>query len=326
MQQSFRPVKSYERRRHRLILAAFAAMLGLTTLLSFGTSHASTSAAAMTSGVRGLCLDDYRDITTKGAAVDIWDCNHTSAQNWTVTDTTIRHEDDQCLTVTNNNKVNLEPCAETANQVWLRDNSGYQNPNTQECLNAPSTNIGARLTVASCANLASSNETWKPPADTNPACTGTERQVVACYAIKEWTTWQAGTSNHNTLLNTYTDGAPAEEWCADFVSYVYKEAGYPFTQGNTNGWDENIADNVQYMGFTLHNAGSYVPQAGDVAFFDYTGGHVEIVVSGGQTPTFVYGNSDTIDPTTGNGEMEANTITSKGPLGQVIYYLSPIQD
>jgi len=78
------------------------------------------------------------------------------------------------------------------------------------------------------------------------------------------------------------------------------------------------------MGFTQHYANTgYIPKTGDVAYFNYNGGHVEIVVSGGSKPTFVYGNSATIDPTTGNGEMEANTETSDGSLGQLVYYLSP---
>jgi cell wall-associated NlpC family hydrolase len=146
---------------------------------------------------------------------------------------------------------------------------------------------------------------------------------VACYAEKEWTTWQSGGISHDTLLNSYTNGSPDEEWCADFVSYVYKEAGYPFTQGSSNGWDENNANYIQYMGFAMHSASSgYVPKPGDIAFFNYNAGHVEIVVSGGSHPTFIYGDSATIDPTTGNGQMKANTILSDSD-GQIVYYLSP---
>ena len=176
--------------------------------------------------------------------------------------------------------------------------------------------------VASCSYLSQPYEVWT--SDISPSCNNlSQGDKVACTAVQEWTRWQSGTPSHETLLNTYTDGAPYEEWCADFVSYIYKEAGYPFTGGETNGWDENIASNIQYQGFTLHQSPGYTPQPGDVAYFDYSGGHVEIVVSGGSKPTFVYGNSATIDPTTGNGEMEANTITSKGSEGQVVYYLSP---
>jgi len=64
---------------------------------------------------------------------------------------------------------------------------------------------------------------------------------VACYAAKEWAAWQAPGSNHNALLNVYADGNGYEEWCADFISYVYKEAGYPFSGGERDGWDEYLA-------------------------------------------------------------------------------------
>jgi cell wall-associated NlpC family hydrolase len=146
--------------------------------------------------------------------------------------------------------------------------------------------------------------------------------VIACSAIKEWGLWVASNTNHEALLTNYTDGTPSEPWCADFVSYVYKEAGFPFTGGSADGWDQNDANAVQYMGFTMHPAdGSYQPKPGDVAFFSYPGGHVEIVVSGGSKPTFVYGDSAQIDPTTNNGQMKANTITSDSS-GQLEYYLS----
>ena len=125
-------------------------------------------------------------------------------------------------------------------------------------------------------------------------------------------------------MTGYTDGAPYEEWCADFVSYIYKEAGYPFTGGETNGWDENNANKIQFMGFVKHDPANYTPKPGDVGYFNYNGGHVEIVISGGAHPTFIYGNSATIDPTTGNGQMESNTIVQDGSLGHLVYYLSPI--
>ena len=77
------------------------------------------------------------------------------------------------------------------------------------------------------------------------------------------------------------------------------------------------------MGYTIHYASTgYLPKPGDVAFFNYSAGHVEIVISGGKQPTFIYGDSGTIDPTTGNGQMKANTILGN-VSGQVVYYLSP---
>jgi hypothetical protein len=291
------------------------------------TSHAAGVSATIKSGVAGYCLDDHDDLTTSNAEVDGWGCNGSDAQDWIISFDTLRHGSDQCLSVKDDgtsvgDSVILSSCQQAPGQIWLRDQSGFENPNSSLCLSMPNAQTNKQLVIASCSYLSQPYEMWT--SIVTPSCNGLEQgDKVACTAVKEWTAWQSGTPSHETLLNSYTDGAPYEEWCADFVSYIYKEAGYSFTGGETNGWDENIASNIQYQGFTMHQAPGYSPQPGDVGYFDYAGGHVEIVISGGPRPTFIYGNSATIDPTTGNGQMEANTITSKGSEGQVVYYLSP---
>lgn len=314
---------------HHVIPWLIVFVLCISGIMTFRsvTSHAAGVSAAIKSGINGYCLDVHNDRSSPDTEVDSWGCNGSAAQDWTLDIGTIRHDATYCLSVQNNgtnigDKIVLDSCDQAPGQVWLPDQGGFENPNSGLCLSVPSSQTNQQLVLASCTSLSQPYEVWTT--SLTERCTdGTEGEKVACYAINEWSRWQSGTPNHEALLNTYTDGAPYEEWCADFVSYVYKEAGYPFTGGETDGWDENIASNIQNMGFILHPATGYKPQAGDVAYFDYQGGHVEIVVSGGATPTFVYGNSATIDPTTGNGEMEANTITNKGAEGQVVYYLSP---
>jgi hypothetical protein len=304
------------------LVICFAAVMTFRSV----TSHAAGVSADIKSGVSGFCLDAHND-QLNNAEIDSWGCNGSRAQNWTVTISSIQHDNNYCLSVLDNGThsgdlIVLQTCNAAAGQVWLRDQSGFKNPNSGLCLSLPESQTGKQLILASCNALNEQAEIWLTKAD--PSCSNdTKGQKIACEAIQEWTRWQSGTPSHEALLNSYTSQAPYEEWCADFVSYVYKEAGYPFTGGETNGWDENIASNIQYMGFTMHPASQYVPHDGDVAFFDYQGGHVEIVVSGGSTPTFVYGNSATIDPSTGNGQMQSNTITHDGSEGQIMYYLSP---
>jgi len=302
--------------------------------LQYHFNHRYNNSPNIKLGSSGLCLDDYQNKLSNSALVEAWKCNDSKAQIWSVQGINIVHNNNYCLGVLNNlqsrgTKVVLSPCNGSEGQIWLRDQGGYQNPNSTLCLSASPANPNQSVYISSCSDLSNSYETWLPVASANstkfiaPNCSGSEGQLVACYAEKEWTAWQSGNISHETLLNTYTDGTPNEEWCADFVSYIYKEAGFPFTQGSANGWDENNANYVQYMGFTLHMAGSgYVPKPGDVGFFSYSDGHVEIVISGGQHPTFIYGDSATIDPTTGNGQMKANTIIGDSG-GQLVYYLSP---
>lgn len=290
-----------------------------------GVSNAMNPINEIRSGWRGLCMDDYHDQINPGAKLDVWTCNKTNAQNFQISYMQIEH-DGLCVGIGSNNQVDLENCQKNdPNQIWFRDQNGYYNPNLVLCLQAVSPVSGTDLTVGKCNNLTKASQEWLDNFDyANYPCTGTQGQVVACNALKQWMIWNNEPYNHENLLNTYTGGAPYEEWCADFVSYIYKISGYPFSNGNYNNWDENNANLIYTQGFNVHSAnGSYIPQPGDVGHFTYYGGHVEIVVVGGKNPVFIYGDSATIDPTTGNGQMEANTILSVKNEGQINYYYSP---
>jgi ricin-type beta-trefoil lectin protein/CHAP domain-containing protein len=311
-------------------------LLAFVKIYETAARHRSSPISEIESGITGYCIDDYHDSNASNAAVDTWACNGTAAQKWQVSGSSIVHDKDYCLTVQNNDSSSGDDivsavCDGEAGQVWVSAIDGYENPASALCLEAPDNQTDVQLVLASCDSLTKSDEAWMPAtwSSTNSkrgaslTCSGTEGQLVACDAAKQWVAWQSGSVNHNTLLNNYSDGNGYEEWCADFVSYVYQQAGYPFTGGERNGWDEYNSTDVQYENFTYHAASGYTPQTGDVAFFDYGAGHVEIVAVGGTKPIFIYGDSETIDPSTGNGEMTENTITNDGSEGQVIYYLSP---
>jgi hypothetical protein len=293
------------------------------------SNKVSADSPAVKSGVSSDCLDDYHSDEKPGAIVDNYGCNGSNAQDWEFEGVSIK-SGGLCLSVEDNavtagSKVDLASCdINDPGQVWLNDNSGFYNPNARMCLSDPNSATGQSVVLASCDSLSQANEKWfSSEEELNCDSIANKGARVACEAESEWQTWQTATPSHESLLNTYTDGAAYEEWCADFVSYSYKQAGFPFTNGEANGWDESNANLVQYQGFTKHSADNYTPQPGDIAYFNYSGGHVEIVISGGKHPTFIYGNSAITDPTTGNGEMEANTIIKDGSLGNLVYYLSP---
>jgi len=309
-----------------LVIISVFAVVGIFKNVS---SHADSSVESIRSGIKGECLDDKDDILKPDAKLDLYGCNGSDAQGWQIKDASITH-DNLCLAI-KNQSVNVGSQAVLGNcdqnnpsEVWLVNDNGLYNPNSKLCLSSSSQQNGSSLVLADCGGLGKSQEVWQTNWTSVDCPSSTKGQKIACAAINEWVNWHRPNANHTSLLTSYTDNAPYEEWCADFVSYVYKEAGYPFTGGETNGWDENNANNILNMGFSMHSdLSSYSPQVGDVAYFNYEGGHVEIVISGGKTPTFLYGNSATIDPATGNGQMEANTIINDGNLGSLMYYLSP---
>lgn len=329
-QLSYRQTRPKRRGKFVFALVVIAAIIIAATHLP--TTKAAAASSVIKSGVAGYCLDVHDDGTAVNTTVDNWHCNDTQAQSWTTTYNSIRHGSNLCLSVQRDSKVAgalvvLVPCNLSPGQVWLRDQNGFQNPNSGLCLALPTGKQTGPVITAPCRLPGQTTEQWTPAGTTttlaSDTCPQDKGDRIACFATHEWDAWQSNPTGHLALLNKYTANTPYEEWCADFISYVYREAGYPFTNGEYNGWDESNANKVQDMGFSKHNPAFYTPKPGDIAYFDYNGGHVEIVVSGGKSPTFVYGNSGTIDPTTDNGQMAANTITHDGAEGQLVYYLSP---
>ncbi len=244
------------------------------------------------------------------------------------------HSGQYCLNVfkKTNFQFNLENCNQNPSEVFLVSGHNLFSPLYQKCL----ANLKGQLTLDICDYNNSTQQNWQFKQQINNqiktitglSCPTTLKlnQQISCQAMMQWNLWHQPKSNHLQLLNKYTDGFGLEEWCADFVSYIYKTSGAPFTAGERNGWDEYNANYiVNEPIFSQISAQNYQPQAGDVAYFNYPGGHVEIVVVGGAKPTFIYGDSAQLDPQTGNGNMAANNILVDGQFGQVTYYLSPNQ-
>lgn len=335
--QRYSRAKSSETKNHiKSISVAIVIIVTVIGLFAGNFHRASAASPQIRSGIAGYCMDDHHNGSAANSEVDSWICNNTASQDWTFNGDIIKHGNNDCLDVQNEGTsqgsgIVLNNCNGSNAQMWTTAVNGYENVNSGLCLAVPDGKTDVQLILSSCKQLANPSEMWtlftsgdtKQSVSSLSCNTGSEGEEVACYAAQQWSIWQSGSPSHTALLNTYSDGNGYEEWCADFVSYIYKEAGHLFTQGERNGWDEYDANNIENMGFTEHSAADYQPKAGDIAFFDYSGGHVEIVAVGGQKPIFIYGDSGTTDPTTGNGDMAENGITNDGSLGQVVYYFSP---
>lgn len=135
----------------------------------------------------------------------------------------------------------------------------------------------------------------------------------------------------NTLK--YTTGRQ-EPWCADFVSWVLKEAGVPFTAGGYHGWQIPGVLSMQAWfkagknGSTYIPAGSGRPQPGDIGFYigaqNPDGGgsteHVNIIIavsSDGKTMTAIGGNqSDRVTKRVQSTARGANSLAGFGRIKQ----------
>ncbi len=126
------------------------------------------SAGAVSSGVAGKCLDDFAAGTANGTIADLYDCNGTAAQRWTVSNNTLQING-KCLDVTagattNGAPVELWDCNGGGNQVWLQGaNNSLVNPASGRCLDDPgfSTTNGVQLDIWDCNGGA--NQHWNLP-------------------------------------------------------------------------------------------------------------------------------------------------------------------
>jgi hypothetical protein len=103
-------------------------------------------------------------------------------------------------------------------------------------------------------------------------------------------------SNRGPGIDAFTDGN-AEAWCADFVSWVLRAAGYAFTGGASSGWRLAWTGAVRAW-FVARDAFRERlladPQPGDVVWFVH--GHVGIVerISAGALITIEGNASDAV--------------------------------
>lgn len=63
-----------------------------------------------------------------------------------------------------------------------------------------------------------------------------------------------------------------EPWCADFVSWVYKEAGHPLKNPNSGSWripgTYTLREYYEAQGAFRPADSGYEPQLGDVAIYE----------------------------------------------------------
>jgi hypothetical protein len=121
---------------------------------------------------------------------------------------------------------------------------------------------------------ASTKKVAFPEVDT-ASLSSTQQKVIAILK-QEYAQQPAGTK--------YSEGVE-EPWCADFVSWVFKQAGVPLTNPNTGYWHIPGTYTLReyyesHNRFKLVNSG-YAPKVGDIMLYDNPspfGQHTNIVI------------------------------------------------
>ena len=157
--------------KHHLKLVAAAAAAGLAGTLGLlgNTTAASAATAGQITSLGGKCVDVAAASTANGAHVQLYDCNGTAAQQWTVgnADNSIRALG-KCLDVTaastaNGAKVQLYDCNGSGAQQWTATSGQLVNTASGKCLDATgnSSANGNQLQIWTCTGAA--NQKWTLP-------------------------------------------------------------------------------------------------------------------------------------------------------------------
>jgi hypothetical protein len=135
-----------------------------------GTGGGSSSGSQITNGYNGLCLDDRGASTQPFNPVQIYTCNGTNAQQWTVVEagSTIR-DYGMCLDINgagtaDGTTVDLYTCNGTAAQVFMpRSDGSLYNPQSNKCLDDTGWGgSGTQLEIWDCTG--NTNQDWHLPA------------------------------------------------------------------------------------------------------------------------------------------------------------------
>lgn len=137
---------------------------------SFGTRG--IDAGGRTGPVVGLaskCIDLDHNATANGTVIQLWDCNNTAAQLWTVGPGNTLQVFGKCLDVPNSATANgtfvqLYDCNDSAAQKWQPGaNGSLVNPQSGRCLDVTGSNSanGTRLELWDC--NAGANQNWRLP-------------------------------------------------------------------------------------------------------------------------------------------------------------------
>jgi hypothetical protein len=163
------------RRRRATLIAVGASAVVVAAVGVFGVTAALAAASGPITGYGGKCVDVAGANPANGTAVQLYTCNGTNAQRWTVgnSDSSIQALG-KCMDVTSagtadGTPVQLYDCNGTNAQKWTVNNGELVNTGSGKCLDATgnSSADGTRLQIWTCAGTA--NQLWTlPGGDSTP--------------------------------------------------------------------------------------------------------------------------------------------------------------
>ncbi|MFE6131138.1 ricin-type beta-trefoil lectin domain protein, partial [Streptomyces sp. NPDC056437] len=151
-----------------------AAALAIAAVFAALFTAPAQAADGQITGLGGKCVDVAGASNASGTPVQLYDCNGSNAQRWSLPgDGTIRALG-KCLDIVDRGTadgslVQLWDCAGTPNQQWVVTGANdIVNPQADKCLDVRdrSTANGTRLQIWTCSGQ--SNQKWSAPGGGNP--------------------------------------------------------------------------------------------------------------------------------------------------------------
>ncbi|GAA3113886.1 chitinase [Streptomyces echinatus] len=240
--------------RTRTLSASTAlAVTALTLSTGLFTASPAQAATGTVTGLAGKCLDVAGAASADGTPVQLYDCNGTNAQQWTVgSDGTIRALG-KCLDVTGNStadgaKAQLWTCTGGANQKWtVTAAHDIVNPQANKCLDVTGNDSanGTRTQIWSCGGGA--NQKWNAPAAGGG--TPSAPMAVAPYLYNGW--------GSPPSPSTITQATGVKWFTLAFVlSNGYCNPQWDGSRPLTGGVDQRTVDTVR------GNGGDVIPSFG----------------------------------------------------------------
>ncbi len=132
-------------------------------------SYTTPPPSGQITGYHGKCVADAGSGVFNGNKIELWSCNSSAGENWTVEPNNTLVAVGKCMDIlgartSNGTKIDLSTCTGGWNQVWVHHSNGeLVNPHSGKCLADPgySTANGTQLVLWSCTGGA--NEVWNLP-------------------------------------------------------------------------------------------------------------------------------------------------------------------
>jgi GH25 family lysozyme M1 (1,4-beta-N-acetylmuramidase) len=237
---------------------------GITGAVSFGWSVAAAPdqgpAGPVRFGVGGKCLNDTGNKSADGTPLDLWTCNGSSSQQWTLAqDQTLRIHG-KCLAVSGSAKANgakavLATCSGFASQQWtVGTGAQLVNATAGLCLGGSAAGRnGSQAWIAACNGQA--NQKWTMPA--GPVVSGVPGICL---------TDQGGrTTAGNPVVTSACGGQPGQAWAVQPDGTV-RFAGGCLEIGSSTAVDLSTCDGsaAQQWQITAAGGGQWLrnPQSG----------------------------------------------------------------